>query len=1227
MTPLALAADGTLRRALATADAAGRVTRLFAAPKPLYVRRDVRNADEIIAWAKGSGFKTTLPADDMHVTVAYSRDPVDWGKMGDSFDWLQAQGDERSVEFLGDKGGIVLKFKLTELSKRWQELRDRGCSWDYDGYTPHVTLTYENPDDIDPSKIVPYAGVIKLGPEKFEELDTDWSDKVKEHAQHDFAAVGRSLDALEARGLDALRDALTESRDALIAKVTRADDLAALANDLTALPRFGAVQSEVRALLDRAWDAGRADAGDEVGGVAELAQDAEGNEGVWRTIRGRRVFIREDETLTEALGRSLRGVEAVGRGEAAARRLVDEFERQLDGRAPTHAEQEILDALYSQYEGKFVVRERGAITAAIAFGESGGALEIHHLGSVSRGGGVGGALVGRAMSRARELGVDVVASVHPEARGFYEGLGFKHERGLLYRLSGGAAFAFDPNQPRDPAGTATGGQWSTAYHGTSSAVAQSIKEKGLLPKFLMLDRESRKYRKGVWLTTSLTEAEHYARLAPVGMGSKRSLGGEPIIVTVRVPKAEFAKMFKPLPEYPLVKVTADFRFGKVPPEWIHEVRGVKTGKVYVQEIADDYVELYGVVLSTITDTADEQADFASSFAPRAALRWLRATAFWVSGILGDRVLADAKGVILNGLKTGKPGSVLAEEILAAFLPYLGDPDVIRDEEQLKPYRLETIVRTNTTTAYNHGRLTTFLDPDVLPFLKGVRYSAILDTRTTEVCRYLDGKVFKPSDPNLEALLPPNHYQCRSIIVPIVAGMPVREDEFITPAQIGKARELADAKFLTQAGDAWRAYSEWDESKHPRGETTPGSTPGSFAPAGGVQHDGTRTLTDERVQEMVDEADLRQQLYGQDEGIDMASLPVADRIAILEAHEKKGNSFWMSKERYSGTESKKWDQLEKDAKNLSPSDTLKMAIDRGLIQREKAGDFSYRVGGSYPFKNVLNGIAPSDRGVFMDGYIKVFSADNPRGVIPHYEHAANFRQAGWSVEDMEMYADKLQAAGARATTSWNDTWSKRGIDSQASQLAMFSRDYKLFRTEIYDGWSLTANSNGAAITRRVAEMAFPTAEGVKFYNAERDFNPEIQFSSRAVDNMRQLKAETEAFYRSKLKTQDLSSRPLEVMRGVAGHVEAYTPGAAEAWTRDKRTMDRFGKMMSGRDGAYSALVAKVTYADVLWSWESAAGKPGWPDDKELKGKKEVVVLGARVKDVVVEHRSDLSKGGR
>lgn len=156
-----------------------------AAPRTLYVQRKLINTAEFIAWAKGQGFTTTTPADDLHVTVAYSRQRVDWMKAG------QAWGDEngnitipaggaRLVEALGDKGAVVLLFNSSELSWRHEAIRrDAGASWDYPEYQPHVTITYDGAG-VDLSKVEPYRGKLVFGPEIFEEIDEDWTAKLRE---------------------------------------------------------------------------------------------------------------------------------------------------------------------------------------------------------------------------------------------------------------------------------------------------------------------------------------------------------------------------------------------------------------------------------------------------------------------------------------------------------------------------------------------------------------------------------------------------------------------------------------------------------------------------------------------------------------------------------------------------------------------------------------------------------------------------------------------------------------------------------------------------------------------------------------------------------------------------------------------------------------------------------------------------------------------------------------
>ena len=145
--------------------------------KPLYVYRPLLNAEQVIAWAKPQGFKTTLPADDMHVTICFSKTPLDWHAVPDHFDTLRAgHSAGRDVKRLGD--ALVLTFKQGELSKRWQEFRDAGASWAYPSYQPHITISYD--DEIDADALTPYTGPLEFGPEVFEPIDAKWTDDIVE---------------------------------------------------------------------------------------------------------------------------------------------------------------------------------------------------------------------------------------------------------------------------------------------------------------------------------------------------------------------------------------------------------------------------------------------------------------------------------------------------------------------------------------------------------------------------------------------------------------------------------------------------------------------------------------------------------------------------------------------------------------------------------------------------------------------------------------------------------------------------------------------------------------------------------------------------------------------------------------------------------------------------------------------------------------------------------------
>jgi hypothetical protein len=158
-----------------------------ARPRSLYVSRKLLNAAEFIAWAKSQGFETTTPADDLHVTVVFSREPLDWLKVGEGWgssddkgNLVVAPGGARIVEPLGDKGAVVLLFNSSVLAWRNREIIEAGARSDFPDYQPHVTITYKAPPGLDLSKIEPYRGKLEFGPEIFEEVVDDWEKRIVE---------------------------------------------------------------------------------------------------------------------------------------------------------------------------------------------------------------------------------------------------------------------------------------------------------------------------------------------------------------------------------------------------------------------------------------------------------------------------------------------------------------------------------------------------------------------------------------------------------------------------------------------------------------------------------------------------------------------------------------------------------------------------------------------------------------------------------------------------------------------------------------------------------------------------------------------------------------------------------------------------------------------------------------------------------------------------------------
>ena len=90
---------------------------------------------------------------------------------------------------------------------------------------------------------------------------------------------------------------------------------------------------------------------------------------------------------------------------------------------------------------------------------------------------------------------------------------------------------------------------------------------------------------------------------------------------------------------------------------------------------------------------------------------------------------------------------------------------VDDEDEAKHY-LDTLARTNLFEAMNEARFGEFQDPALDGFVVALRYSAILDDRTTHICEGLDDRVYKTNSELWDRYRPPNHFNCRSLLIPI-----------------------------------------------------------------------------------------------------------------------------------------------------------------------------------------------------------------------------------------------------------------------------------------------------------------------------------------------------------------------------------------------------------------------------------------------------------------------------
>ncbi len=150
--------------------------------------------------------------------------------------------------------------------------------------------------------------------------------------------------------------------------------------------------------------------------------------------------------------------------------------------------------------------------------------------------------------------------------------------------------------------------------------------------------------------------------------------------------------------------------------------------------------------------------------PKEVLDWLEMHAYDLAGDIKDYFLSEYRDILKNAILRGDDLKVIVGALDKIASEYLEEG--ILDVTMTGGYKLEAIVRTNINQLMNIGRRQFFEDPQLHGFVIGYQYSAILDTRTSSVCQWLDQKTFSITYRDLEIITPPLHWNCRSLLIPI-----------------------------------------------------------------------------------------------------------------------------------------------------------------------------------------------------------------------------------------------------------------------------------------------------------------------------------------------------------------------------------------------------------------------------------------------------------------------------
>ncbi len=163
------------------------------------------------------------------------------------------------------------------------------------------------------------------------------------------------------------------------------------------------------------------------------------------------------------------------------------------------------------------------------------------------------------------------------------------------------------------------------------------------------------------------------------------------------------------------------------------------------------------------DKFDEAVEWFRERVPMSEAEWnelnemARRQAFKVSGVAQLNVVEAVWEEIDRAVESGESMAMFSEKTMEKLL--LAWKGTVKDPA----WRVENIFRTNTQMAYGAGRYKQQTQPAVMRMRPFWRYDAVLDNRTSDICRPIAGTVLPADHPFWKTHVPPCHFSCRATI--------------------------------------------------------------------------------------------------------------------------------------------------------------------------------------------------------------------------------------------------------------------------------------------------------------------------------------------------------------------------------------------------------------------------------------------------------------------------------